>query len=118
MAVKELHPAKGVTGALEEEQRNRDIGEVGHSQPVLLPGRVERIRIQDRSRGRIALRHEIRGHPPPHRSTGQEQMIDPLSQVIGCGSVHLDESLGSVRAFRAPLGVGVVEGHDRVACLG
>ena len=118
MAVEELHAAEGITCPLEEEQRDMNILEMSHPQPILPAGRVEGIGIEDHPVGGKTLGDQICRHPPAHRPARQEESIDTCLEVLGGGAMGLDQPLGAVGALRPPLGVRIVEGHDRVARQG
>ena len=118
MPLEELHATQGISCSLEEEQRDVHILEMGHTQSILTAGRVEGVGVEDHPVGGIALGDQVCRHAPTHRPARQEESIDACVEVLGGSPMGLDQPLGAIGGLRAPLGVGVVERHHRVARQG
>ena len=118
MPIEELHATQGISRPLEEEEWNVHILKVSDAEPILPASRVERVRIEnDPGCGKV-LSYQIGRHTPPHRPARQEEIIDACAQEFGSSAVGLDQPLGAIGPIRAPLGVGIIEGHHRVALPG
>lgn len=63
MPVEELHTAQGITGALEEQKRDFHVGEVGYTQLLRFPGRVQWVCVKDNACSFIAFGHPSSGRP-------------------------------------------------------
>lgn len=118
MPIEELHATQGISRPLEEEQWDVHILKVSDAEPILPAGRVERVRIENDPGCGKALGNQIGRDAPPHRPARQEEIIDACVQKFGSSAVGLDQPLGAIGPLRAPLGVGIVEGHHSAAVTG
>ena len=116
MPVEEFHTAQGITGALEEQKRDFHVGEVGYTQLLRFPGRVQWVCVKDNACSFIAFGHQVGSHPAAHRAAAQKQEFDGGAKEVCRTTMTLNQPLGAIGTSRSSLGVGIVEGHDTQPC--
>jgi hypothetical protein len=94
------------------------LGEVLDPQLLGLARRVEGVGVDDDAVAGVALGGKEGADAAPHRAAGEEETVDLRGELVGGGPMGLQELADVVGALRPSLGVGVVEGVDRIAgCL-